>query len=110
MPPTIVPGSSDDEQEVADTVRQFGLAIAQDQELVALLVLSPSAQRVVAASNLRIFLGKDARPQWLSVRKVHLDADIAIADCMIGYEAEEESLQLRLVRLEGQWRIDTRLN
>ena len=110
LPPTVVPGSADDEREAASTVRQFGQAVTRGDTLVALLVLSPSAQRVVGAGDLETFLGRRERPRAFDVQQVRLMEDVATADCTVRYAAGPVTLQLRLIRLEGQWKIDARLN
>ncbi len=108
LPPTVVPGSAADEKEVANTVRQFGQAVVHGDTIVALLVLSPSAQRVVAASDLQGFLGRGERPRAIELRDVHLDRDVARADCALWDSSGEHPLRLRLVRIDGQWKIDAR--
>ena len=110
LPPTTVPGSVADADEVAETVRQFGDAVTRDDEVVALLVLSPSAQQVVAASDLNEFLGRPERPRVLTVGEVQLTGDVATVACVATYSDQERRLRLQLVRLDGVWKIDTRVN
>ena len=109
VPPTAVPGSADDVRDATQTVRQFGDAVTQGNDTVALLVLSPSAQQVVAASDLASFLGETTHPQSLKVRHVRLNGDVAIAECTIRSADIERPLHLQLVRLEGVWKIDARV-
>ncbi len=109
MPPTTVPGTGADMREVNAVVTQFVEAVVRNDEIVALLMLSPSAQKVVSASNLNVFLGRTERPGQIKVRSVRLENDLATADCTIQYAAGESVVQLRLVRLDGQWRIDGRV-
>lgn len=106
LPATVAPGSEEDEREVVSTVQQFGEAVTRGDTLVAVLLLSPSAQRVVAASNLETFLGRRERPRALEVTRVQLTEDVATATCAVRYAAGAFSIQLRLVRLEGRWKID----
>ena len=108
--PTVVPGSGEDERDVANIIEQFGQAVVRGDTLVALLVLTPSAQRVVAAGDIETFLGRRERPRALEVERVRLTEDIATADCAVRYAAGDVSIQLRLVRLDGQWKIDARVN
>jgi hypothetical protein len=108
IPPTAAPGSAADEREVADTVRQFAQAVVRGETIVALVVLSPSAQRVVASSDLQQFLGRTERPRTIQLRDVQLDEDVARADCAIWDSSGEHSIQLRLVRIDGEWKIDAR--
>lgn len=106
MPPTIVPGSSKDSQEATIVVQQFGDAVARGDTIVALLSMSPTAQRLVAAGDLDSFLGRHERLHRLVVRTIRLKKDVALADCLVRYESGETTLLLRLVRLDGAWRID----
>jgi hypothetical protein len=109
-PPTTVPGSIADEQQVANTVRQFASAVTQGDDTVALLVLTPSAQRLVAASDLDTFLGEAELPREFTVRAVRLNGNVAIAECDVRTGGDVRPLQLQLVRLEGVWKIDARLD
>ena len=104
--PTVVPGSTEDERDVAGIVRQFGKAVAEGDTLVAILVLSPSAQRVVAAGDLETFLGRRERPRELVLERLRLDDDVATAECVMRYASGDVAIRLRLVRLEGHWKID----
>lgn len=104
--PTAVPGTNADIRDATAVVQQFTEAVVRNDEIVALLVLSPSARKVVAASDLAVFLGRAEQPTQVTVRAVHLDSDVATADCVFHYEAGEQVVQLRLVRLDGQWRVD----
>lgn len=108
LPPTAVPGTSADRAEVQAVVAQFGAALVDEDELVALLVLSPSAQKVVAATSLPGFLGQPAHPTQATVGTVQLQADVARADLELHYPAGATIVRLQLVRLDGQWRIDAR--
>ncbi|HEY0606860.1 MAG TPA: hypothetical protein VGD58_28330, partial [Herpetosiphonaceae bacterium] len=108
--PTTVPGSVADADEVAETVRQFGAAVTRGDEVVALLVLSPSAQQIVAASDLNVFLGRPERPDVFTVQEVRLDGDVATVACLASYRDHEQPLRLQLVRLDGVWKIDARVN
>lgn len=110
LPPTTVPGSVADADEVAETVRQFGDAVTRGDEVVALLVLSPSAQQLVAASDLNEFLGRPERPRSLTVGDVQLTGDVATVACVATYRDQEQRLRLQLVRLDGVWKIDTRVS
>lgn len=110
LPPTTVPGSVADADEVAETVRQFGAAVTRGDEVVALLVLSPSAQQIVAASDLNQFLGRPERPRAFTVQDVQLDGDVATVACVAGYTDHAQRLHLQLVRLDGVWKIDARVN
>ncbi len=108
LPPTVIPGTSADMREAQAVVEQFSEALVRNDEIVALLVLSPSAQKLVAASSLNIFLGRPEQPEQVRIRAVHLDDDVAVADLMVQYAAADTPIRLRLVRLDGQWRIDGR--
>ncbi|MDP9311653.1 MAG: hypothetical protein M3R24_12365 [Chloroflexota bacterium] len=108
FPPTVVPGTSADMREVKAVVEEFGEALVRNDEIVALLVLSPSAQKVVAASSLNVFLGRPEQPKQVMIRAVHLDDDVAVADLTVQYVEAELPVRLRLVRLDNQWRIDGR--
>lgn len=108
LPPTAVPGTAADITAATAVVEQFAEAVVRNDEIVALLVLSPSAQKVVAATNLHTFLGRAEQPSQVTVRSVRLNDDVATADCLLQYAATDRSVQLRLVRLEGQWRVDGR--
>lgn len=110
LPPTTVPGSIADADKVAETVRQFGASVSRGDEVVALLVLSPSAQQIVAASDLNAFLGRPERPHAFTVQDVQLDGDVATVECVAGYSDHVQRLRLQLVRLEGVWKIDARVN
>ncbi len=107
LAPTAAPGSAEDQQAVKEIVRQFGEAVAGGDTLVALLVLSPSAQRVVGSSNLNSFLGRNERPRSLTAQNVHVERDVAIVNCAVDYAAGTQQLQLRLVRIDGSWKIDS---
>lgn len=109
VPPTPIPGSAADREDLAVVVRQFGDAVAMDQELVALLTLSPSARRVAAASGLNRFLGRPAMLESLEVGTIRLDDDVAFVRCIAHYANDDVELQLRLVRLDGGWKIDGRV-
>lgn len=109
LPPTTVRGSNMDERDAAETVRQFGSAVTRGDEVVALLVLSPSAQQIVAASNLYVFLGNPARPDAFTIGAVQLDDDVAVVECTLQYAGSTHALRLQLVRLEGVWKIDARV-
>lgn len=109
LPPTTVPGSVADADAAAETVRQFGTAVTRGDEVVALLVLSPSAQQIVAASDLNRFLGRPERPRILTVGEVQLTGDVATVACVARYGDHEQPLRLQLVRLDGVWKIDTRV-
>lgn len=109
-PPTTAPGSVEDQREVVSTVQQFGKAVTRGDTLVALLVLSPSAQRVVSAGNLETFLGRRERPRALELKQVRLTGDIATVDCAVRYAAGVWAIKLRLIRFDGQWKIDARVN
>ena len=106
--PTVVPGTSADRAEAQAVVAQFGAALVDEDELVALLVLSPSAQKVVAATSLNGFLGQPARPMQTTVGTVQLQDDVALADLELQYPTGATIVRLQLVRLDGQWRIDGR--
>lgn len=108
LPPTAVPGTGADRREAAAVVAQFGDALVHGDELVALLVLSPSAQKVVAATSLEGLLGRPARPQDVTVGTIQLQDDVALADLVLRYPTGETLVRLQLVRLDGQWRIDGR--
>lgn len=108
-PPTAQPESAADEHDAVATVRQFADAVVANDELVALLLLSPSAQHVVASSDLMALLGRKERPHQIDVRTVRIEQDIAIVDCDVAYSDGVQPLSLRLVRLDGQWKIDARL-
>lgn len=110
LPPTTVPGSVADADEAAETVRQFGTAVTRGDEVVALLVLSPSAQQIVAASDLNQFLGRPERPRLFIVQDVQLNGDVATVACVARYGDHEQRLRLQLVRLDGVWKIDARAN
>lgn len=109
VPPTLIPGSDADRDAVADVVRQFGDAVAMDQELVALLTLSPSARRVAATSDLNRFLGRPEMLEALEVGSIRLVDDVAFVRCVAHYTTDDVDLQLRLVRLDGGWKIDGRV-
>lgn len=109
LPPTSVPGSLADQRDVTETVRQFGAAVIRADQVVALLVLSPSAQQVVAASTLNDFLGRGETPDGFVVRAVQLQGDVAVAECGVRYDEAEQTLRLQLVRLEGVWKIDAQM-
>lgn len=108
LPPTVIPGTSADLGEAQAVVEQFSEAVVHNDEIVALLALSPSAQKVVAASSLNVFLGRPEPPEQVTIGAVHLDADVAVVDLTVRYAAVETPIRLRLVRLDGQWRIDGR--
>lgn len=108
-PPTAQPESAADKHDAIATVRQFADAITANDELVALLLLSPSAQQVVASSDLSALLGRRERPRQIDVRTVRIDRDIAFVNCDVAYSDGVEPLLLRLVRLDGQWKVDARL-
>lgn len=109
MPPTTVPGTSADMRDATAVVTQFAEAVVRNDEIVALLVLSPSAQKVVSGSNLNEFLGRAEQPRQVNVRAVQLDDDVATVDCVLQYGVGETMVQLHLVRLDGQWRINGRV-
>lgn len=109
LPPTSVPGSAADERDVINTVRQFGAAVIRADEVVALLVLSPSAQQIVAAGTLNEFLGQPETPDAFAVRTVQLQGDVAVALCTVRYGDREHQQRLQLVRLEGVWKIDAQI-
>ncbi len=106
--PTVVPGTSADMREAKAVVEAFGEALVRNDEIVALLVLSPSAQKVVATSSLNVFLGQPEQPKQVTIQAVHLDKDVAVADLMVQYADGAIPVRLRLVRLDNQWRIDGR--
>ena len=106
--PTAAPGSAEDKQAVKEVVRQFGDAVAGDDALVALLVLSPSAQRVVGSSDLNTFLGVAEPLRSLAIQAVRVEKDVAIVDVRADYADGAQPLQLRLVRIDGSWKIDSR--
>jgi hypothetical protein len=110
LPATPQPGSAADERDAAATVRQFADAMSSDDELVALLLLSPSAQQVVSSSDLTALLGRPDYPRRIDVRAIRIERDIAIVTCEMAYGDGVQPLQLRLVRLDGQWKIDARLD
>jgi len=109
LPPTALPGSAADERDAAATVRQFGEAVSHNDELVALLLLSPSAQHVVSSNDLVGLLGRTERPRQINVRGIRIERDIAIVTCDAAYSDGVQPLSLRLVRLDGQWKVDARL-
>lgn len=106
--PTVVPGSAADYEEATAVVQEFADALVRDDELVALLVLSPSAQQTVASSSLDRFLGRAEQPRDLDIGMVRLERDVATADCTVSYAGQTLPVRLRLVRLNGQWKIDAR--
>ncbi len=110
MPPTALPGTSADLREARAVAEQFGDAVAHDDELVALLSLSPKAQKVVADSGLNLFLGQADRPTVIQVQGVRIDGDVAMVQYIVHYASGDKLLQLRLVRLAGQWRVDGRVD
>lgn len=109
LPPTPVPGSTADERDAANTARQFGAAVTRGDHVVALLVLSPSAQQVVAAGDASALLGTPEPPEAFEVRSVQLTGDVATAECRVRYRDTERTVRLRLVRLDGVWKIDARV-
>ncbi len=110
LAPTTVPGSPADKRTVTDTVWQFGRAVTRGDTVVALLVLSPSAQHIVAVSDLDAFLGTQEHPRLFTVHDVRLDGDVAVAECSAGTPNHEQTLRLQLVRLGGVWKVDARVN
>lgn len=110
LPPTAVPGSDADSREVEHTVAQFGTALVRGDDLVAVLVLSPSAQQTVASGNLRSFLGIDTPPQQFSVDMIQLQGDMATVETTLVSGGVSQQILLRLVRLDGVWKIDSRID
>jgi|GEM_PF-5135133 len=110
LAPTVVPGTTADEQAAMAVVQQFAEALTRDDEIVALLMLSPSAQQIVASSDLHSFMGGTERPSSLKIQSLALDRDVAIASGVAHYPHEVVAIRIRLVRLDGQWKIDARVN
>lgn len=106
--PTVVLDSPDDQADATAVMRQFSEAVSQQNEVVALLMLSPSAQQVAASSDLHAFLGLPAGPVALEVGLIRLDRGVATAECVLRAGDAQQIIRLRLVRLDGQWKIDGR--
>lgn len=106
--PTVVLDSPDDQADATAVMRQFSEAVTQQNEVVALLMLSPSAQQVAASSDLHAFLGLPAGPVSLEVGMIRLDRGVATAECVLRAGDAQQIIRLRLVRLDGNWKIDGR--
>jgi len=104
--PTVVPESAADEQDVQQTVRQFAEAIAHNDEVVLLLTLSPGAQQTAAADDLPAVFGWSDIPSAVELQQIELDGDLAVASGIARFGQRVEPLRLRLLRLDGTWKID----
>ncbi len=107
MPPlTTVPGSAEDMRATVDTLQQFREALQQKNEIVALLLLTPSAQQWVAAHDLQQF----AQQHWWTAAiadcRSHISADSAEVVCVWRGPPRRSEVAAALVRLNDQWKID----
>jgi hypothetical protein len=106
IPATIVPGTIADERAVRATIEQFGTALARGDEVVALLVLSPSAQQIAATEDVYAVIDQAEQPRSIDVHAVQIKQTVALADCTIRYPDRAVPVTLQLVRLDGTWKID----
>ena len=104
--PTSVPGSVEDVRAAIGVLEQFKEGLQQNNDVVTLLLLTPSAQRRVATRDLREF----ATPQWWRNSFVDCRSEViensAHVTCVWRTSPIRSEVTAVLLRLNDQWKID----
>ena len=103
---TLIPGSAADAESAVEVVQNFEEAITERNELVALLLLTPQAQKRVAASDLTAFVPPAWRNDVMSGCRAILEQDRATVSCEWSSQGSPPWLRVSLLRLNGAWKID----